>query len=157
MARSRTYEVHADATAGKIELRFSSGARLAASLDEIPEIERRLLAVYGLEAQLRSACAGAATADDAERSAGRFLSDLKWGCWSPRAGRPAGRPDSFELLVQAVVSAANSLGRGMDHAEIREKLSKLSPSELAKIRSDPRVAAELQRLRGKSSALESLL
>ena len=157
MARVKMAAVTADVEGGVLTFAFAHGATLTAPVHDVPlEIQHRL-AMHGLEQKLRDAYAGAGSSMEAEGLARKVWDSLRSGQWSVRgAGAGAPKEDHIEILAQAVVAAATAAGRSLDRDAVRARLGGMNRSQLAKLRSDPRVAAELARLRGKESALDSL-
>jgi len=154
MARAKLAEV--EVFGSYIEFRFTNGRFLSASLVDFPDEIRVRLTLHGLEQKLRDAYAGASSPEEAYGLASKVLDTLKSGKWTVR-GSAEPRQDSAELLAQAVVAAAAAAGKSLDLATVKVKLQGLDRSSLAKLRSDPRVAAELAKLRGKqTSVLEDL-
>ena len=150
MARAKLAEV--EVFGSYIEFRFTNGRFLSASLVDFPDEIRVRLTLHGLEQKLRDAYAGASSPEEAYGLASKVLDALKSGQWTVR-GKSEPRTDSAELLAQAVVAAAAAAGRGLDLDAVKARIKGLDKSTLAKLRSDPRVAAELARLRGKSASV----
>ena len=138
-----------------LTLLFAHGISIDVALADLaPEIRSRL-ALHGLEQKLRDAYAGVSDSEQAYGLARKVLDALRAGQWTVR-GSAEPRPDSNDLLAQAVCAAAAAAGRSLDPEAVKAKIRSLDRSALARLRSDPRVAAELARLRGKAGALEDL-
>jgi len=150
--KTRIASVSVDAEAGTLRFVFAHGATLSVSLSDFTSEIRHRLAIHGLEQKIRDSYAGASSPDEAYGFASKVLDALKSGQWSVR-GSAEPRQDSAELLAQAVVAAAAAAGRTLDLDAVKARIKGLDKSTLAKLRSDPRVAAELARLRGKSASV----
>ena len=154
--KARIATVAVDIEEATLRFDFAHGASLTVCLGEFSPGVRHRLALHGLEQKVRDAYAGAASPSEAYGLASKTLDALRAGNWTVR-GSSEPRPDSTEVLAQAVVAAAAAAGKALDLEAVKAKLRTLDRSALSKLRSDPRVAAELARLRGKSqNVLEDL-
>ena len=157
MAKAKVASVTVDTEAGMLSFNFTHGVSLTVSLDDLSSDIRRRLAIHGLEQKIRDSYAGASSPDEAYGLASKVLDALRAGNWTVRGTAAEPRPDSTDLLARAVCAAAAAAGRTLDPSAVKAKIQSLDRSALAKLRSDPRVAAELARLRGKpTSVLEDL-
>jgi hypothetical protein len=154
--KARIASVSVDTGDWMLTFAFTHGASINVRLADLsPEVRNRL-ALHGLEQKLRDAYAGVSDPEQAYGLARKVLDALRAGQWTVR-GSSEPRPDSMEVLSQAVVAAAAAAGRTLEPEAVKAKLKTLDRSALSKLRSDPRVAAELARLRGKSqNVLEDL-
>jgi hypothetical protein len=152
MAKAKIATVTVDTEHRILTFQFAHGRTLSISLPALtPEICHRL-ALHGLEQKVRDSYAGASSPEEAYGLASKVVDALLAGNWTVR-GPAEPRQDSADLLAQAVVAAAAAAGKSLDLATVKAKLAGLDRSALSKLRSDPRVAAELARLRGKSASI----
>jgi hypothetical protein len=156
MSKARIASVTVNTEAGTLSFNFAHGASLTVSLSDLSLDIRHRLAIHGLEQKIRDSYAGASSPDEAYGLASKTVDALRAGNWTVR-GSSEPRPDSTEVLAQAVCAAAAAAGKLLDPEAVKAKIRGLDRSALARLRSDPRVAAELARLRGKSqNVLEDL-
>jgi hypothetical protein len=156
MAKAKIATVTVDTEHRILTFQFAHGKILSVSLAALsPDICHRL-ALHGLEQKIRDSYAGVSTPEEAYGFASKVADALLAGQWSVR-GQAEPRQDSTELLAQAVCAAAAAVGRTLELEAVKARIKGLDRSALAKLRNDPRVAAELARLRGKpQSILEDL-
>jgi hypothetical protein len=118
--KARIASVSVDTGDWMLTFAFTHGASINVRLADLsPEVRNRL-ALHGLEQKLRDAYAGVSDPEQAYGLARKVLDALRAGQWTVR-GSSEPRPDSTEVLAQAVCAAAAAAGKSLDPEAVKAK------------------------------------
>jgi hypothetical protein len=142
MAKFATKEIRSDENgiATGVRFAFKDGTILDCELEAVSLSQASRLAAHGLSQKIGDSYASLGKVEECVEAAGDMWARLKAGDWT--GTRAAGG-----MTVQAI---ANVLGKDIE--DVKETWATLSGKEKAGITKDPRVGAEVARLR--AAALE---